>query len=127
MYNVWCAKYRENRTAQGCDQGWSQLVRILQSLVKVELFFYHFEAHWLLYVSTIRFNMRKFIFVDEVEVLLYPMLPNFRKSTAFWKFPMIRLFVLCVRKIRGVRGSSVGRSTALQRGTIPDSVTGIFL
>ena len=36
-----------------------------------------------------------------MEVLFYPMLPNFRKSTAFWKVPRLRLFVLCVRQIWG--------------------------
>jgi hypothetical protein len=70
------------------------------SIVTVTVFFYPFEAQWLLYIRTIRFEITKFIFMNR-WVLFYPMLPNFRKITAFWKVPRLRLFVLFLKPIWG--------------------------
>jgi hypothetical protein len=34
---------------------------------------------------------------DQVKVRFYPMLPDFRNSTAFWKVPRLRPFMFLVR------------------------------
>ena len=75
----------------------SLITDLLQLFLGLPLFLFP----WGFQSSITRFNIRKFIFVNKVEILLYPVLPNFRKSAAFWNVPMIRLFVLCVRQIRG--------------------------